>query len=502
MARLLRNPFEKQPSNLSSGLIFERYVMSYLSEHLSNQYIVIPNVILDNSSDALGASGAATRREVDHLLVGPNGLFLLEVKNYHGSVDGFLWGFWDISKVDRHGLSLPYRQKTERKEAVALEERMYRVTALLKKYINNTRQTSLRPYGKVRGIFVFPEDTSLNLSAKDGSPVHPYADLRAVTLDKLVASIESEPPPRFAKPIPKQEVLKLSEVLDRGIVPNTNQARATEKIISHYELEEEIYKDQAPNGLNFTVYRVKDLNTGIRHSGKYYDWSPMDKNVQAVWTEQIQRHKTALSALSADRHIHQIITAIEDMEGYGYLVVESWMSIPTLNELLNNPQEMRKLNPDRFMLNLALGLRAVHKRKFVHRELSPKSIFVEIDENDAIITNFELAKMLTDSTGPTSQSIPTVFTRRVPPNAYRAPEIAITPHDVDVRADIYSWGSVYFRLITGRQFRNEPKSFEYFATLLGVKDSLRELVEKCLEADPFDRPADIEEVIASLRGIL
>jgi serine/threonine protein kinase len=500
MARVLHNPFDKQTANSSKGLLFERYVLSHLSEHLNNQYIVIPNVILDNSSDSSDTEGAVTRREVDHLVVGPNGLFLLEAKNYPGIVEGSLWGIWGMSVLDGQGLPTPYRRQSERKEAVALEERMYRVTSLLEKYINATKQASLKPYKKVRGIFVFPAGSTLDFRAKDGSPVHPRADVRAVTLDTLVESIDGDLPPRSAPPIPKNEILKLSKMLDGGLPSNTKQIYAAEKIIGHYRVKEELCKDQAPNGLNFTVYRVEDLNTGIDHRGKYYDWSPMDKHTQATWIEQILRHKNALSALSADRHVHQIITALEDPEGYGYLVVEGLKNAPMLNELLNSPQELKGLDSDRFMFNLALGLRAVHKRKFVHRELSPKSVFVEVDESDATITNFELAKMLVDDAGPASREIPTVFTRRVPPNAYRAPEIAITPHDVDVRADIYSWGSIYYRLLTGRQFRNEPKSFECLWDLSGTKDSLKELLTECLEADPTDRPQNIEEVLIALRS--
>jgi serine/threonine protein kinase len=500
MAKILRNPFEKDTSALSTGSLFEMEVLAYLSKQLASKYVVIPNVILDNSSDTSDASGALTRREVDHLIVGPNGLFLLEAKKYHGPIDGFLWGYWDITQTDRLETPLPYREKSKRKEAVALQERIFRVTAILEKFINKTRQRSLEPYKKVRGIFVFPEHASLNFFAKDGKPVHPYADVRAVSLDKLVASIESDPPPRFATPLSKQDVLMLSELMDKGIVPGTSRA-GTERTIGHYRLEDEIDRDQAPNGINFIVYRVKDLHTGVDHRGKYYDWSPMDKRAQAIWTEQIQRHKKALAALSADRRIHRIITAMEDVESFGYLVVESLINHPTLSELLNNTQNLKKVNLNQLMLNLALGLRSVHRSRFVHRELSPKSVFVDVDESDVVITNFELAKMLGESVGATSQVIPTVFTRSVPTNSYRAPEIASSPHDVDERADVYSWGAVYFRLISGRQFRNDAKSFEYLAGLPGLKDSLRQLIEKCLEADPVDRPRNIEEVVSALRDI-
>ena len=348
---------------------------------------------------------------------------------------------------------------------------------------------------------MFPVNASLNFFAKDGKSVHPYADVRAVTLDKLVASIESDPPPRSATPLSKQDVLKLSQLMDKGIVPATSLLGTTERTIGHYRLEGEIVRDQAPNGLNFTVFRVKDLHTGVNHRGKYYDWSPMDKRAQAVWTAQIQRHKNALAALSADRRIHRIITAMEDVENFGYLVVESLINHSTLSELLNNTQDLKRVNINQLMLNLALGLRSVHKSRFVHRELSPKSVFVDVDESDVVITNFELAKMLSDSDGPTSHAIPTVFTRGVPPNAYRAPEIAISPHNVDGRADIFSWGSVYFRIITGHQFKNETKSFEDLATLPNVKDPLRELIRQCLEANPVDRPRSIDEVITVLRDI-
>jgi hypothetical protein len=85
MAKLLRNPFEKPPRDLPSGLKFERHVMSYLGEHLSNQYIIIPNVIMDNSPDASHTSGAITRREIDHLIIGPNGLFFTRSEELPGA---------------------------------------------------------------------------------------------------------------------------------------------------------------------------------------------------------------------------------------------------------------------------------------------------------------------------------------------------------------------------------------------------------------------------------
>jgi serine/threonine protein kinase len=149
------------------------------------------------------------------------------------------------------------------------------------------------------------------------------------------------------------------------------------------------------------------------------------------------------------------------------------------------------------MLNLALGVRAVHKHRFIHRELSPKSVFVDVEGDAAIITSFELAKMLADEAA-AQKEIPTVFTRRVALNSYRAPEIEISPHDVSYTADIYSWGAIYFRLITGHQFRNEPKAFARLAAT-NCKQAVISLVEKCLEADPSDRPRDMEEVITSVR---
>src|SRR5579885_479597 len=459
MARLLRNPFERSQRAPSGGLNFERLVTSYLSERLGNQYVIVPNVIVDNSSDLSAGSGAVTRREIDLIIIGPNGVFLLEAKSYHGAVDGLLWGHWDITKVDRDGLPLPFRQKSERKEAVVMEERMYRVSALIEKYVNRSGLRSLGPFKKVRGIFVFPDGTSINFLARDGSPANPRADVRALTLARVVESIEKDPLPPRAQPISKREVVKLAEVVDKGVVSAAGTP-PTEKVGGHYKLEEELYKDQAPNGLHFTVYGVRDLNTGIRHRGKYYDWTPMDVTAQAVWNEQVQRHKTALSALSSNRRIHQIITAMGDEEGYGYLVVERWMNNPTLQELLNSPRDLERLDLARFMKNIALGMRSVHGSNFVHRELSPKSVFVDLEESEAVITSFELAKVLSDKAASSSMQVPTVFTRRVPPNSYRAPEMALTPHDVDCRADIYSWGAIYYRLTTGHQFRNEPKAFE------------------------------------------
>lgn len=67
-----------------SGLNGERRVIKNLSDKLNNEYSIFNNVLLKDTK---------RRGDVDHIIVGPTGIFVIETKNNQGvvSFNGFNW---------------------------------------------------------------------------------------------------------------------------------------------------------------------------------------------------------------------------------------------------------------------------------------------------------------------------------------------------------------------------------------------------------------------------
>ncbi len=82
---------------------------------------------------------------------------------------------------------------------------------------------------------------------------------------------------------------------------------------------------------------------------------------------------------------------------------------------------------------------------------------------------------------------------------YRAPEWTSSPKSADARADIYSWGSIFFHLATGETYDESKKQVLIDSSAL--PSTTCPLILRCLERDPAQRPASINEVIELLKRV-
>ncbi len=159
--------------------------------------------------------------------------------------------------------------------------------------------------------------------------------------------------------------------------------------------------------------------------------------------------------------------------------------------------------------DIARALATAHRRGIIHRDIKPDNVL--LTEGAAMVTDFGIAKAVSSSRATTaSGSGMTSIGMSLGTPAYMAPEQAAADPDTDYRADIYAFGVLAYELLAGHHpfVADSPQSF-IVAHLTHVPPPLVEaapdiapglstLVMQCLEKDPNDRPASVEEILAGL----
>lgn len=129
------------------------------------------------------------------------------------------------------------------------------------------------------------------------------------------------------------------------------------------------------------------------------------------------------------------------------------------------------------------GLAAVHEQGIVHRDLKPANVMIEEGTGRVVITDFGFATSL-DS----KQS-----RRLVGTPAYWSPEQA-RGEGTTPASDIYSFGVLAYRLLTGSDFRMSDRD-----ALVQVPRRLRRFVGRCVAARPTDRFVNAAAAALALR---
>ena len=216
-----------------------------------------------------------------------------------------------------------------------------------------------------------------------------------------------------------------------------------------------------------------------------------------------QRFEREARAISMLNHPH--ICTLYDV-GPNYIVTEL-VEGETLSAWLKGaPPQEQVIEVARQVLE---ALRAAHKAGIVHRDLKPANIMVRFDGYVKVL-DFGLAKRVAASVGGHGEGTPgsdiTAPGQIAGTAAYMSPE-QIQGEEVDPRSDLFSFGIVFYQLLTGEHpwarkaivdtlhaiVHDDP------APIANLSDpNLSTIVTKLLRKDPKDRYVSAEAVLADL----
>ena len=152
---------------------------------------------------------------------------------------------------------------------------------------------------------------------------------------------------------------------------------------------------------------------------------------------------------------------IAETDGLHYIVME-YLEGETLEEVLQRRSKLPATEATRLMHQALLGLQHLHEEGVVHRDLKPANLMLVpapapggLDttlQATVKILDIGLGRALFDegssTAGPSADLTGTGAILGVPD--YMAPEQVRDAHAVDIRADIYSLGCVFYQTLTGQ----------------------------------------------------
>lgn len=238
----------------------------------------------------------------------------------------------------------------------------------------------------------------------------------------------------------------------------------------------------ASNGLRFQVCRLKHIELDRQARAKRFDLRDLPTDEQQRCRTWIKRHPVVCDRLGAHPNIARNLTAFHDPKEDFYWVIDDWVDGSTLEAALSRGP-MPPSAASRLIAEVASGLRALHEQDIIRRELSPASILLRQIDGAAILTDFELAKLVDRG--------PTVSTGDWPADPYRAPEA--DGEDVTCQADIYSWARIATHCLIGVL----PTEGNEVRALDGVRlpEDVRRLLSSCLSSLRPGRPKDFSMVL-------
>ncbi|MDR7090085.1 MULTISPECIES: serine/threonine-protein kinase [Cellvibrio] len=218
-------------------------------------------------------------------------------------------------------------------------------------------------------------------------------------------------------------------------------------------------------------------------------------NQDPIIQQQFEQESTLVARLSHPNIIQIIDKGISEQQ-LPYFVMPYVKSVSLETVLPRKDISLtRKLN---ILIQLCSALGYAHRNGVVHRDIKPANILVDYDGH-AYLVDFGIAGYFTANKGAANASSETTDPdqeRIMGTGAYMAPEQHNGTSHTNQLSDIYSLGVLMHELIFGvvPVLANEQTYAEQLTDKHQMTAALRPLINRCIEANPNQRPTSVDEI--------
>ena len=223
------------------------------------------------------------------------------------------------------------------------------------------------------------------------------------------------------------------------------------------------------------------------------------------------RREVLLAAKLQHPHVVPVLTA-GDVDGL------PWFTMPYVDgdslrlRLGRGPMTISEAVS--ILRDVARALAYAHAQGIVHRDIKPDNVL--LSTGSATVTDFGIAKAISAArtTGAAQHStMLTVAGTSIGTPMYMAPEQAAGDPATDSRADLYSFGAMAYEMLTGQPPFHNLTPARLLAAHMGEKpkdirtlradcpEPLADLVMRCLEKEPGNRPQHATDLVRVLDNI-
>jgi len=238
-------------------------------------------------------------------------------------------------------------------------------------------------------------------------------------------------------------------------------------------------------GTYSSVWRVKRLSDGQEYAMKKVKLPALSEKEKLNSLNEVR----LLASLDSPYIVEFKEVFLEDNQTL--CIIMEFAGGGDIQGLIAKHQKMRSYLKEkdiwRFSLQMVLGLKALHDRKILHRDLKCANVFVSKDEKTAKLGDLNVSKVAKDKL---------VYTQTGTPY-YASPEVW-RDEPYDTKSDIWSLGCVIYELCALKPpFRAQDMSELFKKVQKGVYDKispqfspdLNTLLSLCLQVSPQKRPS-------------
>ena len=232
-----------------------------------------------------------------------------------------------------------------------------------------------------------------------------------------------------------------------------------------------------------------------------------DNVAEAISVDRFRREIHVVAKLQHP-HIVPVLSSGE-IDGNPYFTMP-YIAGETLSDRIARDGELPIDDAVRILRDIASALAYAHRSGVVHRDIKPANVL--LTDEYALVTDFGVAKALSASAVGDNAATLTAAGSTLGTPAYMSPEQVVADPAADHRTDIYSFGVVAYEVLTGSPpfvERNPQALMAAHATKAPETISTRRpalpawlanLVMRCLEKHPADRPQTAAEISRILQS--